>query len=60
MGENWEEVLRDWGIFTGIKEWVGEGESEAITGVGGGDGDPTTTTLMIQETQHLINIPART
>jgi hypothetical protein len=58
MGEKWEEVLRDWGILAGIKEWVGEGD--AVTGVGGGDGNPTITTLMIQETQHPINIPPRT
>jgi hypothetical protein len=30
-------VVIDWGILAGIKEWVGEGESEAITGVGVGD-----------------------
>jgi len=60
MGEKWEEVVKVWRILAGIKELVGEGESEAVTGVGGRDGDPTTTTIMIQGTQHPISIPPRT
>ena len=47
------QVVRDLRILVGIKEWVGEGEGEAVASVGGcGDDNPTTIIIATNDSRN--------